>query len=264
MSDKKDSNQTEDLDNKNNNSSIDQSRRKFTQASFAAPIVMSLASQPVWGAECTLSGFMSGNVSGHVHECGRGCTPGFWKNNYEAWATTDYSPGNCIDRKPNNTCAQWNAASGTTFSYVFGFNPTGGDAATTMMEVLLKDSSHGSANSYESHLIAFALNASSNPTEYGSTLAQLDEAFQAIANGNISQSDLFELIVTMNERGQCFLNSRGECQGAYLTSEDGCLPACGKGDKYDYCSQNCVPVDTPGAVFVYADYIDNGGPDGCP
>ncbi|MDZ7752594.1 MAG: hypothetical protein U5S82_13215 [Gammaproteobacteria bacterium] len=57
------------------------SRRRFTKAGLATPVIMSLASQPVWGAGrlCTASAFASANPSRPVDmtTC-RGCSPGYW------------------------------------------------------------------------------------------------------------------------------------------------------------------------------------------
>jgi len=259
MSDKTDLNQTEDLDNKNNSSSIDQSRRKFTQAGVAAPIIMSLASQPVWGTECSLSGFMSGNVSGRVHECaGSGCTPGFWKNNYHAWATTNYVPGQCVTVDNKGDCTEWNTENATTFIDVFGFAPStqvDGETPQTMMQVLQKEVHiNGSSSSYESHLIAFALNASSNPVAFGATQQQLANALDAVANGEKSEQDLFDVVVSMNEQGECFLNSRGECASDAVANEAGnCIPACSGNNRYDFCSNTCVPR---GTEKTYLDYLN--------
>ena len=66
---------------------IDTSRRGFTKLGAAAPVLMTLASRPVFGggghglpAMC-LSGMMSGNAS-HEHElqCRYGWSPGGWAN----------------------------------------------------------------------------------------------------------------------------------------------------------------------------------------
>lgn len=59
----------------------DASRRRFTKAGLAAPILMSLASQPVLaqGRECTASAFASANPSRPVdRDTCRGCSPGYW------------------------------------------------------------------------------------------------------------------------------------------------------------------------------------------
>jgi len=84
MSDKKDSNQTQDLDNTNNNSSIDKSRRKFAKAGIAGlPVIMTVANRPVWASfECTASGMQSGNLSAHPElvDCIAACSHGYYRH----------------------------------------------------------------------------------------------------------------------------------------------------------------------------------------
>ena len=59
-------------------------RRRFGQGvAAAAPLVMTMHSRPLQAAaNCTVSGWVSGNVSLHhdLEECG-GYTPGFWQGN---------------------------------------------------------------------------------------------------------------------------------------------------------------------------------------
>lgn len=71
------------------------SRRRFTKAGAVAPFVLTLGSRSVWGgANCSLSGTMSGNLSNHQHDAtpGYGCSPGFWKNHPAAWPEQLRSP----------------------------------------------------------------------------------------------------------------------------------------------------------------------------
>ena len=63
----------------------------FKGAVISAPVIMTVASRPVWaggwrkwgggkGRNCTLSGQLSGNLSTPDEVCsGEGCTPGYWK-----------------------------------------------------------------------------------------------------------------------------------------------------------------------------------------
>ena len=60
---------------------VDKSRRRFSKAGAATPILMTLASQPVFGNAC-MSRMMSGNQSA-AHKtipCTFGYSPGSWKN----------------------------------------------------------------------------------------------------------------------------------------------------------------------------------------
>jgi len=119
------------------------SRRRFGKAGLAAPVMMTLASRPVWGTSqlCSLSGdIFSGNISDHDHTCseGFGCTPGFWRNNTDAWPPTGFSPGRCLERHElDGTCKTWDAfGEGTLFADVFGFAPLCAPGYATLMEVL--------------------------------------------------------------------------------------------------------------------------------
>jgi hypothetical protein len=60
--------------------SQNQGRRKFIKGAAAAtPIVLSVASRPVWARNCSLSGQLSGNLSDDGIPCvGEGCTTDFW------------------------------------------------------------------------------------------------------------------------------------------------------------------------------------------
>jgi len=60
---------------------VDKSRRRFSKAGAATPILMTLASQPVFGNAC-MSRMMSGNQSAarQTIPCTFGYSPGSWKN----------------------------------------------------------------------------------------------------------------------------------------------------------------------------------------
>ena len=59
---------------------VDLSRRKLAKIGVAAPVIMTLASKPVFGAQC-LSQMMSGNMSQQgVGTCVYGWSPGGYKN----------------------------------------------------------------------------------------------------------------------------------------------------------------------------------------
>ena len=85
---------------------IDKKRRSFAKTGIAVPVIMTLASRPVFGAQC-LSEMMSGNLSdpNDGDHCWGGMSPGFWKTpsgapdyttedgqDWEfAWSKTGYS-----------------------------------------------------------------------------------------------------------------------------------------------------------------------------
>ena len=56
-------------------------RRFIKRAIVAAPFILTVTSRPVWAANCTMSGQLSGNLSDAGEPCcGQGCSPGYWKN----------------------------------------------------------------------------------------------------------------------------------------------------------------------------------------
>lgn len=57
----------------------DRRRRILKGAVGTAPLVMTLANRPSWGAACW-SGIQSGNMSKPNDECGGGLSPGYYKN----------------------------------------------------------------------------------------------------------------------------------------------------------------------------------------
>jgi len=67
--------------------STSDSRRRFTRAGLSAPVIMTLASRPVWARNCSESGVLSGNLSEPTAPpCGgEGCSPGYWKNHTSQW-----------------------------------------------------------------------------------------------------------------------------------------------------------------------------------
>jgi hypothetical protein len=70
-----------------NNQPVDKSRRKAIGAGIVAPVIMTLASKPVFAFQ-SLSAMLSGNTS-HAVDNGRlgGMSPGFWK---DINGSTDY------------------------------------------------------------------------------------------------------------------------------------------------------------------------------
>jgi hypothetical protein len=84
----------------------DASRRRFAKAGLAAPVVLAtLASKPVLGAvpwKCTISGKVSGNMSGHESEvCSNlGSSPGTWAGNAGGWPNCGYFFSTCPVTSP--------------------------------------------------------------------------------------------------------------------------------------------------------------------
>jgi hypothetical protein len=127
---------------------VDQSRRKLAKIGATAPVIMTLASKPVFGAQC-LSQMMSGNTSQQGPDtCVYGWSPGGWKNpngtvaGYHpaigAWpaalsdlgyGTTDLAYGEKVGN-PWTKCSSYSG--GAPFNAVFG-----GADDTPMREIFL-------------------------------------------------------------------------------------------------------------------------------
>lgn len=92
---------------------VDHSRRRLAKAGMAAPVLVTLAGQPVFGgpvggAGRCLSNMMSGNLSTqHIQSCALGEGPDFWKHpggvilGADGWSNTGYvhstSGSDCTD-----------------------------------------------------------------------------------------------------------------------------------------------------------------------
>ncbi|HED15322.1 MAG TPA: hypothetical protein ENI64_00670 [Gammaproteobacteria bacterium] len=66
---------------------VQKKRRKLLKGAVsAAPVILTVASRPVWARNCSLSGQLSGNLSDQTEDCaGEGCTPGYWRNHPASW-----------------------------------------------------------------------------------------------------------------------------------------------------------------------------------
>ncbi len=112
---------------------VSKSRRRFSGLGLSAPVVLSLVSRPVLGANC-LSNMLSGNLSDPDRgTCSLGTSPGGWKNpggrilgysTLEAWAAAGYSYGTLKPGSPKGgvKASQWDSYTGgaTTKAYPFG------------------------------------------------------------------------------------------------------------------------------------------------
>lgn len=78
---------------------VDKSRRSFAKAGMAAPVIMTMASRPVFGAQC-LSDMLSTTQShAPTSNCWGGLSPGFWRN-----------PGGTVNATGQTTKDAWNVA----------------------------------------------------------------------------------------------------------------------------------------------------------
>lgn len=197
-----------------------QSRRRFVKVGLAAtPVLMSVASRPVWGSGlCSLSGLMSGNASQHTHECtqGYGCTPGFWRNHPLVWPDP-IVPGECSETGPSGKCQEWNADASTKFNEAFGCGPT-----KSMMWMLHQSEWSGTL---EFHAIASLLNALKLPKiDFGADASEVINAYCDAKAGLIDADALHDTLDNMNNRG-CPINAVGDCDDNFVVNEDGqCIP----------------------------------------
>ena len=256
--------------------SFDKGRRGFTTAAMASPILMSLLSKPAWSqVACSISGLTSGNVSspggvpGPCSGDGMGCTPGYWKNNPEAWfINTPYSPGTCATYQ-GQSCKEWEPNTGDKFATVFGCSPLLGDADTTLMDILqlaVKDNGNVVSNvnhAMQAHWVAALLNASAAPLAYSSDAQQIIDVVCAAAYGTpvngviISVEELHATLELMNERG-CLLNAHGFCEKDHVNNLEGqCIPSCSGNWRFDVNRDKCIDLKlSPDHLDGWVDGVD--------
>lgn len=173
-----------------------ESRRRILKGAALTPVVLSLASRPVLGQECTISGMMSGNTSNHGegHDCG-GLSPGAWKTADSGagdWSRTPCKPGtpkSSEDKKKTWSLA-WQKAGdkdkcpynkdGTPF-FAYPDSFRGRDshyAGKTLMEVLWMDGKDD-PHKFGAHIVAALLNAYSNH-DYGMTPTDVQELYENV------------------------------------------------------------------------------------
>ena len=80
-------------------------RRQFLKKSLLAstPVIMTLANRPVWAGQCSISGMLSGNLSGPQIVC-QGLSPGYWGQHPLEWPRYGYYAGNCTDGTVGKQC----------------------------------------------------------------------------------------------------------------------------------------------------------------
>lgn len=174
-------------------------RRLLKGALGTAPLVLSLKARPVLGSGgCTVSGLLSGNLSGPAPSC-EGCTPGYWKTHRGSWPAP-YEPGTCGSGKGKgmgmgmgagcNAPGGWSG--GTRFADVFGMaglahfalsadtvDAIGGDVSMlTLMQVLWLG---GDEDPYRlgAHAVAALLNAAHGGVSFGYTPGEIIDLFDA-------------------------------------------------------------------------------------
>lgn len=154
-------------------SQVDVSRRHFSRLGAVTPVLLTLASRPVFGANC-LSNMMSGNLSDPDRgQCSLGWSPGGWKNpngqingmpTITAWQAAGYYYGE-LDGNNDRKCVKRNGKiknkrecySGGS---VYGDTPLPGNDSRTLIEIL-------GTNDIKKHYIAALLNASLSQSDSG-------------------------------------------------------------------------------------------------
>jgi len=181
------------------NETLDTSRRGFTKLGVGAPVILSLASQPVLGAAC-LSGMMSGNLSNHEHDgCVLGWSPGGWCNpvgqvngmdTIAAWAAAGFpygvfdinAPGCNPNGQPQNSSSCYSGGatvndlntviSGLPYpSTIMPGSITGGAPGDTPLREIVCDPR--TYNYGPRHCVTAFLNASLLPPPNGYVLTQV-------------------------------------------------------------------------------------------
>ena len=141
-----------------------QQRRHLAKLGLAAPVLMTIASRPVFGAQC-LSNMMSGNLSNpNRGNCAAGRSPGGWGQpggniftytTVGAWTAIGLLYGNLT---PGKNASQYrNYTGGSTMADVPAvLNQDGVPTATTLRDVLAIDPS---SRQKTRHLVAAYMNA---------------------------------------------------------------------------------------------------------
>ena len=136
----------------------DEGRRRFAKAGAAGlPVMLTLASRPVWAHRCTISGMISGNDSSPGELPCEGCTPGYWGQHPEKWPGP-YTAGGCKQGWNGNHCASNDYDdTGTKFKQVFTGDTRFGEDLTMMQVIHLG----GNEDPYQlgAHAVAALLNA---------------------------------------------------------------------------------------------------------
>jgi len=231
---------------------LNRARRRLSKVALATPIIASLAARPALA--CSVSGFMSGNTSPGREDprCeGYGCTPGFWKNNPEAWRV--YSPGDCSKWNVGGKCQAWTSGGTTLADILTCSNPfTQVSSSDYLLDIMLK-AIGGNGNSIKSeyadvcHYIAAILNAAASEVSYGSSVAEIQAGLCKATSATPNQVNYYTtvLLAGLNERG-CVFNAHGVCEDKFVAhSSGGCIPVCPSGQTYNPLTLQCEANTTP-------------------
>lgn len=180
------------MEKQNNLMSVDKNRRQFSKVGVATPILMTLASQPVFGGAC-LSNMLSGNLSDpDKGDCGPGWSPGGWGNpvgqidgmdTIDAWASAGFVYGvldiagsgcNPGGQPANNSDCYTGGSMLSSIPGLVGLDGYGG--STSLREII----THGQGTDAR-HCVTAYLNASLPSINYMLTQQQVID----LCNGTI-------------------------------------------------------------------------------
>lgn len=176
----------------------DKRRHLIKGIGATAPLMMTIASRPVLGAQCTPSAWVSGNLSDHGQtrmSCG-GRSPGYWKTRGGRWAVTGFVPGTCKHSAMTHVCRGYKSdgtafhqsAGGIFAGRVFGHK--------TMMQVLWLN---GNEDPYQlgAHIVAALLNAASIP-DYGMDRNDVAEMYRQLVTAGLYQPSVGEAMTAQD------------------------------------------------------------------
>ncbi len=178
-----------------------------------------------------------------VSQGDEGCSPGFWKNHFAAWAPSGFSPGDDFDT-------------------VFGVNAFTPDR--TLEQAV--NQGGGGVKALGRHAVAALLNAGHGGIDYGMTVAQVRQTVQAAlaAGGNIEAAK--NALAALNELG-CPLGSGNGGNGGgsapvVFASDTTCLDSLLNALVTEFCTP-CPPPQACDYVTLIRTFCLSSLPDAC-
>jgi len=168
-------------------------RRHVIGGLLGAPLI-TLVPPPAIAQVCTFSGLQSATHQSHSPEtCSQGYSPGYWKENTDAWSGTPYLPGTCSTSKDQGNTPY---VGGTEFYTAFGSDPAEGPSDLSLMNAMRLF--NGSA---QFHFVAALLNAYTVPG-YPYTPHQIRSFWNdpTLAGPSVTRADLAIFFTTYLEQ----------------------------------------------------------------
>ena len=196
-------------------------RRKFiSTTSKVLPLAAMVSSKSVWAQCMSLSGALSGNLSGNrTYECGgtKAQTPGFWKNHPECWPPNafagcaifeggsktciwDWSRGVNVNFNPNSTkeCFAWKASHNGGDPHPTSWGYMGFNYGFLTKETIWESLDANQVSEIEYHFAACVLNASHPSVDFGYNILQLKQYCDQITEDKWSRFG--QVLASLNER----------------------------------------------------------------